>query len=154
MFFWHIFPHLDWIRRGIPYLFVFSANAAKYRPNKFQIQTLFTQCRSLCWLGSKLTIKTPISCKLTPVWYLYCLIWTNCARHSAYSSIVFIYNLPGNRRFCTIVVEMDTSVFLNNFDHLFVCFVSPLTSWGDSNWNYLDLWKLSIYGNITPKKNA
>ena len=29
-----IFPHLDWIRRNIPYLSVFSPNAEKYRPEK------------------------------------------------------------------------------------------------------------------------
>ena len=40
-----IFRHLDWIRRDTSYLFVFSLNAGKYRPEKLQIRTLFTQSK-------------------------------------------------------------------------------------------------------------
>ena len=40
----HIFPHLDWIRRDIPYLSVFCPNAGKCDPEKPRIWTLFTQC--------------------------------------------------------------------------------------------------------------
>ena len=39
-----IFPHLDRIRRDTLYLSVFSPNVGKYGSEKFQIQTLFTQC--------------------------------------------------------------------------------------------------------------
>ena len=38
-----IFPHLDWIRRGTPYLSVFSPNTGKYTPDKLRIRTFFTQ---------------------------------------------------------------------------------------------------------------
>ena len=37
-----IFPHLNWIWRDTPYLFVFSPNAEKYGPEKLRIQALFT----------------------------------------------------------------------------------------------------------------
>ena len=40
-----ISPDLDWIRRDIPHLSLFSPNAGKYEPEKFQIRTLFTQCK-------------------------------------------------------------------------------------------------------------
>ena len=39
-----IFPHSDWIWRGTENLFLFSANAGKYEPEKLQIWTLFKQC--------------------------------------------------------------------------------------------------------------
>ena len=42
-----IFSHLDWIRRDIPHLSVFSPNVGKYRPEKHQIRILFTQCNIL-----------------------------------------------------------------------------------------------------------
>ena len=35
-----IFPHLDWIRRDILYLSVFSLNAGKYGPEELRIRTL------------------------------------------------------------------------------------------------------------------
>ena len=38
------FPQLDWIRRYTEYLFVFSPNARKCRPEKLRIRALFTQC--------------------------------------------------------------------------------------------------------------
>ena len=39
----NISPYLDWIRRDTEYLSVVSPNARKCRPEKLQIQTLFTQ---------------------------------------------------------------------------------------------------------------
>ena len=41
-----ISPHLDWMRRDTPFLFVFSPNAGKYGQEKLRIRTLFTQCNS------------------------------------------------------------------------------------------------------------
>ena len=38
-----IFAHSDCLRRDTEYLSVFSPNAGKYRPEQFQIRTLFTQ---------------------------------------------------------------------------------------------------------------
>ena len=42
-FFWYVFSR---IRTDTPYLYVFSPNVGKYRPEKPRIRTLFTQCRS------------------------------------------------------------------------------------------------------------
>ena len=36
------FPHLDWLRRDTPYLYVFSQNEGKFRPEKLRIRTLFS----------------------------------------------------------------------------------------------------------------
>ena len=38
-----IFPHLEWIRRFIKWIFVFSPNAGKCTPEKLRIRTIFTQ---------------------------------------------------------------------------------------------------------------
>ena len=41
-FFGLCLPHSDWIRRDTEYLYVFSPNAGKCRPEKLRIRTLFT----------------------------------------------------------------------------------------------------------------
>ena len=41
-----IFPHSDWIRRGTPYISVFSSNAGKYEPEYLRIWTLSIHCQN------------------------------------------------------------------------------------------------------------
>ena len=44
-----IFPHSDWMRNDTPYLYVFSPNGGKCRPEWLWIRTLFAQCSApLC----------------------------------------------------------------------------------------------------------
>ena len=42
-----IFPHLDWIRKGMEYLSIFSPNVVNYRPGNIQIRALSTQWFSI-----------------------------------------------------------------------------------------------------------
>ena len=50
-FFGLCLPHSDWIRRDTEYLYVFSPNAGKCRPEKLRIRTLFTPCLIFRKLG-------------------------------------------------------------------------------------------------------
>ena len=70
----HIFPHLDWIRRYIPYLSLFSPNAQKYGPEKSRIQTL---PRSAPW---KAILNN--SSMLSAIWIKLCHRSPNYLRHS------------------------------------------------------------------------
>ena len=75
-----IFPHSDWIRRDTLYVFVFSPNAGKYRPEKNPYLDTFhiVQGSQIYWMIS--ISQYLVKCNLILLWWNFEFVWTSCGR--------------------------------------------------------------------------
>ena len=113
-----IFPYSDWIRRDMEYLSVSSPNAGKYGPEKFWIQTHFTQ-----WIASVITYKTCLHCQLKERYsQIYqTLPWPRF--WNSYSCPIGLKYLSRFRMFLAIIENINSNNFQQtNFqDPFFSC---------------------------------